>query len=269
MSYRHVRNALAVASVTLGLASIASAQIRINEIFINPAGTDNGTEFIELLSDTGGFSMSGLTLLIVEGDGSSAGVIDQALSLSAFSTGTNGLFLWRDSATVLSPAPDAATTLNVADFNPDIENGSNTFFLVSGFTGAVGDDLDTNDDGTLDVTPWGGVVDSIALQENDGTANLVYSTNFITNTGFNADALARANNFGDTLVGADFLGSSSGPFSEDLDRTSRTFGDLATAYNLTPGSLNIFPTTAAPEPGSLALLGLLGLPAIGLLRRRK
>ncbi len=35
-----------------------------------------------------------------------------------------------------------------------LENGTLTLLLVQGFTGALGNDLDTNDDGTLDSTPW-------------------------------------------------------------------------------------------------------------------
>ena len=34
-----------------------------------------------------------------------------------------------------------------------------------GFTGANGDDLDTDDDGTLDSTPWTSVVDAVSLIE--------------------------------------------------------------------------------------------------------
>jgi hypothetical protein len=38
--------------------------------------------------------------------------------------------------------------------------------LVWGFTGALNQDLDTNDDGELDVTPWLEVIQSIALIES-------------------------------------------------------------------------------------------------------
>jgi hypothetical protein len=38
--------------------------------------------------------------------------------------------------------------------------------LVRNFTGTNGSDLDTNDDGTLDITPWVEVIDSIALIES-------------------------------------------------------------------------------------------------------
>ena len=46
----------------------------------------------------------------------------------------------------------------------NFENSDNvTFLLVQGFSGLNGNDLDTNDDGTLDVTPWTAIADSVAL----------------------------------------------------------------------------------------------------------
>src|SRR5262245_4681493 len=130
--------------------STTRAAIIINEVLVNPAGTDNGFEFVELKSTTGGVeAMTGLTLLVIEGEGTATGVIDQAISLNAFSTGTTGLFLQRDAATVLVPAPAAGTTVTVADFAPDLENGSQTFVLVSGFSGAVSTDYDVDNNGVL------------------------------------------------------------------------------------------------------------------------
>ena len=38
--------------------------------------------------------------------------------------------------------------------------------VVEGFTGAESDDLDTDDDGTLDVTPWTRIVDGIAVLDD-------------------------------------------------------------------------------------------------------
>ena len=44
------------------------------------------------------------------------------------------------------------------------ENTDNvTHLLVSGWTGTIAMDLDTNDDGTLDVTPWTAIIDGVAL----------------------------------------------------------------------------------------------------------
>jgi len=252
---------------TLAIAP-ASAQVRINEFFINPpdAAGDNGLEFFELVSNTPSFSLSGLTLLSIEGDGTSAGVIDQAFNLSAFSTGTNGLFLRRDSATVLNPAPAVATTLNVADFNPDIENGSNTFLLVSGFTGAVGNDLDVGDDGTFDSTPWTSVLDGFGVTDG-GAADRLYGTqvggvDFITT--FTPDAYYLTSD--GKRVGMDVLGTSPGPYTNDPAETF-VFGQGLVGYNiqLSPGNLN-----AVPAPSSVAVMALGGLmPLVAIARRRR
>ena len=56
-----------------------------------------------------------------------------------------------------------------------LEDGAATLLLVEGFTGALSDDLDTNDDGTLDVTPWTTLVDSVATT-NSGGAVVLYSS---------------------------------------------------------------------------------------------
>ena len=80
------------------------------------------------------------------------------VDLSGQSLDANGLFV----------AAEATFSLGVADLTTsfDFENSDNvTHLLVRGFTGAVGDDLDTNDDGTLESTPWSSIVDSVALIE--------------------------------------------------------------------------------------------------------
>ncbi|MBN1976442.1 MAG: DUF11 domain-containing protein, partial [Anaerolineae bacterium] len=68
----------------------------------------------------------------------------------------------------LGGTADLTTSLN-------FENSDNvTHLLVRGFAGASGDDLDTNDDGTLDNTPWSSVEDCVALLETVGSGDLTY-----------------------------------------------------------------------------------------------
>ena len=55
-----------------------------------------------------------------------------------------------------------------------IENGTITMLLVKDFTGTVGQDLDTNDDGVLDMTPWAELTDSVAVNDG-GTGDLTYA----------------------------------------------------------------------------------------------
>ena len=76
-------------------------------------------------------------------------------------------------------AAESTFSLGTADLTATLnfENSDNvTHLLVSGFTGANGDDLDTDDDGILDVTPWSAVVDSVALVETPGSGDQIYST---------------------------------------------------------------------------------------------
>ncbi len=263
----------------LGVAQSSSADFFLNEIFINPPGSDDGFEFFEIRSASGGAaSMQNLWFLSIEGDGAAAGVVDQAINLSSFSTGTNGLFLWRDAAGLLNPNPDSRTVVNVADFNPDIENGSNTFLLVRSFTGAVNDDLDLTNSGTLNTTRWSSVVDAVSLIENDTTnSNIGYAASLggvnvgaFTNptTGFNPDFLAR-DSVSNAWIAADVLGTGSGPFNVDASRFSHASGFTAADLNfqnLSPGSANF---TAVPEPGSMLLLGCFGIVGGAWRRLRK
>ena len=72
-------------------------------------------------------------------------------------------------------------TTNIAGFwtsgfqANSLENEAQTFLLVEGFSGSVGQDLDTNDDGTLDTTPWTTLVDSVAIDDTN-PSSVLYST---------------------------------------------------------------------------------------------
>lgn len=148
-------------------SSHLSAQ-QLRAVFFNPSGADNGYEYIEVLH-TPSTSLSGVTFIAIEGDGSpQAGTIDQAVDLSTYSTGTNGLLLY-GGTTALAPAPDAATNTVLVDFSPDIENGTNTYLLVTGFSGTIGTDYDANDDGILDSTPWSSVLSAVSVTDGGAT----------------------------------------------------------------------------------------------------
>jgi hypothetical protein len=267
----HLKTIAAFVAATVGV----QAQVQINEIYINPPGTDNGMEFIEF-KGAANQSLSGLHLLMIEGDGIS-GVIDVALNLSSLTLGSNGLLLWRDSSTVLTPAPASGTAVHVADFNPDIENGSNTYVIVSGFSGAVGNDLDTNNDGTLDLTPWTSVVDALGVVENDGASNASYAValggiSAGPFTAFTPDALVRLANDANVLFATDVAGSTPGPFTAEstvgrhnFSSGPYTFSDIVGTAQLTPGSENF---SAVPEPQEYAAIaGVLALGA-AVWRRR-
>jgi uncharacterized protein len=136
----------------------AQGQVVINELRIDQPGTDND-EYFEL-AGVPGAPLDGLTYIVI-GDGTGgSGVIEAVVSLAGQSFPETGLFL----------AAEATLTLGIADLvaNLNFENSDNvTHLLVAGFTGANGQDLDTNDDGILDIVPWTAVVDGIALIEEE------------------------------------------------------------------------------------------------------
>ncbi len=121
-------------------------------------------EYIEL-SGAAQTSLDGLSLLVI-GDGTGgSGVVENVVSLTGQTIGDSGYFV----------VAESTFTLGTADFvaGLNFENGDNvTHLLVRDFTGTNGQDLDTNDDGVLDVTPWSAVVDLVAmiLQENPPTS---------------------------------------------------------------------------------------------------
>ena len=137
-------------------AAQASAQLAINEIRIDQPSTDND-EYFELTGIPGG-SLNGLTYLVI-GDGTGgSGVIEAVVDLTGQAVPASGFFVAAEATFTLGTA-DFVTTLN-------FENSDNvTHLLVNGFSGTNGDDLDTDDDCVLDITPWTTVVDGVALIE--------------------------------------------------------------------------------------------------------
>jgi predicted extracellular nuclease len=91
------------------------------------------------------------------------------VELGAVTTNPNGLFtVAKGTFTLNAVTPDLIASLN-------FENSDNvTHLIVSGLTGGIGDDLDADDDGTLDTEPWTEVVNSVSLIESVDSGEQVY-----------------------------------------------------------------------------------------------
>ncbi|WP_031425283.1 endonuclease/exonuclease/phosphatase family protein [Flavimarina sp. Hel_I_48] len=124
---------------------------KINEFVFNHTGSDTD-EFVEILGSATS-DISAYSLLIIEGDENALGIIDVVLPLTT--TDENGYFVTNFSSNTF-------------------ENGSQTLLLVADFTGAVGDDLDANDDGALDSEPWSAIADGLTVLDG-GVNDLAYS----------------------------------------------------------------------------------------------
>lgn len=157
------------ASLLLGVSSSALA-IELNEIRIDQPGGDDD-EYFELYGQPNE-SLDGLSYIVI-GDGTGgSGVVEAVVDLNAQSLTSAGLFVAAEDTFTLGSA-NLTTGL-------DFENSDNvTHMLVTGFTGNKGDDLDTNDDGEFDLTPWTAIVDSVSLVETPDSGEQYYSDNTV------------------------------------------------------------------------------------------
>jgi hypothetical protein len=167
------------AVIVIGAAAIAvfagfrqAPAVQINEIRIDQPSVDN-SEYFELvgtpgelledlwyvtLGDAGpgdsganGYGNSGAVETVVSLSGTMPEDGFLLVAESTFENGAGGLFE--------GITPDVTAALN-------FENGDNvTHLLVTEFTGSTSDDLDPDDDGTLDTNPWTLVIDAIGLVE--------------------------------------------------------------------------------------------------------
>jgi hypothetical protein len=127
----------------------------INEIRTEQSGADVD-EYFELTGPAD-YSLDNLTYLVI-GD-APTGTIECTVDLSGYSIPSDGFFVVAEDTFTLGGA-DVLLTSNALNF----EGGDNvTHLLVYGFTGAIGDDVDVNDDCTQDIYPWSMEYDRIAL----------------------------------------------------------------------------------------------------------
>lgn len=181
-----LKRLLLVPFLILFLAQAASANgtAVINEFVVNHTSTDT-LEYVEVFG-LPGVDLSSLTILEIEGDGTGAGVVDGVFPVGT----TNAEGLW------------------VTGFmNNVIENGTITLLLVENFTGTQGMDLDTDDDGVLDSTPWSAVIDGIAVIDDYGS-NQAYTAvtlaSYFDGAPFPPGGASRIPNGTDTDTAADW-----------------------------------------------------------------
>lgn len=247
--FRNVGIGVASATLTLGITASGSAAV-ISEIRADQTGSDN-SEYVEI-AGAASESLNDLTYIVI-GDGTGgSGVIENVTSLAGLSIGSSGFFLIAESTFENAAGeafegitPDLVTSIN-------LENSDNTtHLLVSGFTGANGDDLDTDDDGTLDSTPWLSLIDAIGLIEE---VNPPSSTEYAYGASLGFEDLGPDGSF---VPGHAYRNGDTGVWTVGLFDLG-----LPPTSDDTPGFANV-----VPEPASLALIGLGSIAMLG--RRRK
>ena len=123
-----------------------AAEVMINEAVFDRPGDDTA-EYIEI---KGMPNTDYSAYTIVQLDGDEGGEPGQIVSSHPVGT-TNASGYW-----------------DTGNMNNQLQNGTQTLLLVKDYTGTNGTDLDTNDDGNLDATPWSVIVDGFAMRDGGG-----------------------------------------------------------------------------------------------------
>lgn len=148
----------------------AHAQLSINETYAHMTGTDTA-EFVELFGPPGSV-LDGLVLVVIDGDGPSRGLIINVEALAG-TLPPDGLWVMGQSTT---PNPDPGNPPDQV-LTAALQNGTQTYLLLSAFTGNLGDDVDTDDNGFADAGYAGiataDIRDSVAVADT-GLADATY-----------------------------------------------------------------------------------------------
>jgi len=186
----------------------------LNEVVVdNPEG--DTCEYVEIAGEPGR-DYSRFSILVLEGDlGADPGSVDRVIVAGTASA--EGLWV----SELLSGA---------------IENGSQTLLLVADTSAGIGDDLDTDDDGTLDLAPWSALVDAVAITD-DGISDVTYAGDAV---------LSRTFDGGNSYV----RGASRIPDGADSDQASDWVRNSPTADGLPCADGTAAPGEALNTPGA-------------------
>jgi hypothetical protein len=222
----------------------ANTNVLISEVYLNPPGSVDERQFVELVNTAGGRAdLAGLWLLVVESRGGTIGAISDAWNLTGLRTGTNGLILlgnryedphggpWSNVVAEGTWAAEPNGPGSSGWGNGDLTDRSDfTLLLTADFSGQAGDDLDTNDDLHLDVAPWSRLADGIGLGQS--YAQIIPATNFSPDVVARYSDDARSGT-ADAWYAGDIAGSNlSLSFSPDK------LWQVPAGAALTPGRLN-------------------------------
>lgn len=222
--------------------SYINAQI-LSEFEPNPAGGDPAETTFELSGGTAGDAFD-LWILSIENDGLNGNVDRAANVMGSFDA--NGF-----------------AVVNV----PDLENPSFTVVLTDSFTGMIGTDLDPADDGVLDLSTLGTVLDAVGVSDSENDDATLYGgtlggSNILYNGQFEPLRVFRDTTTSDWFqtVTVDFgqdtehIGLFAAGGGDELDAGTFPVDPFVTSY----GAPNTVPE---PAGAALLLLSILGLVA--------
>ena len=246
---------------TCAFLTAGSAQTLLNEVEVNPGGTDNSCEYVEL-KGTPGAAVENLNFVSIEGDiGSTPGVATAVITFAVPGPvlGSNGLLVVTGTVACGSRTFPAGTTViptSLLDASGGaLQNGTNSFLWISSTTPiTAGTDYDTDNNGTLESLPSGAtIVDGVSWSDG-GAGDITYGT-VLTATGGTIGAATRfPGNTTPNSAAAWYGGAMTG--TNDANTYSATIrtANFPNDGALTPGAPNVG-TPAAPVKAPLDFNG--------------
>jgi len=219
-------------------ATLTNAQVLLNEILVNPPGTDEPFEFIEVKGIPGS-TLNGIYVCVFEGDSASAGNSDLVIPLNNITLGGNGL-LFIGSALGYPTIPAGSVRKDTLIFGVPggvLENGNTSFVLIFSPSAILSNvDYDLNNDGQLELPFGASVQDAVGWTNGDATA-IIYGGVVLEQSAGTPDAAVR-------FYGNDTPFSKPAWYNGDLISLSQ-FDILEASANLpqgaaiTPGDNNV------------------------------
>ena len=246
----------------------------LNEVNIDPPTAPDETEYIEIISTTPHALMTNLWVVVLEATSSGSGKVKRVFDLRGQATGANRLAVFADGIEEAgSPlvrfasaktarddppsynadgSPNALPDKPGFNFTPDsIEpnNGVSVLLVAYTPTTATGvpavpnDDLDTDNNGVLDATPW-------TLVDGISTGNGIGGVPVLSTPGGPPGNVSRyVKNTTANSAGAWFGGQLTGGLATSFGFSNNYFGTFKGAAS--PGRLNV---TATPNDATALLL---------------
>lgn len=237
----------ALCFICSSLSAGAAAQILLNELDVNPGGTDNPCEYVEL-KGTPGAAVENLHFVSVEGDiGSTPGVATAVITFGVPGPvlGANGLLVVTGTqacGTRTFPAGTTVATTTLLDTaGGALQNGTNSFLFISSTTAiTAGTDYDTDNNGTLESLPAGAaIVDGVAWSDG-GAGDITYGTVVLNAAGGTIGACTRfPGNVAANSAAAWYAGAMTGTNDANTYSASIRTANFPADGALTPGAPNV------------------------------
>ncbi len=225
------------------IVSILDNDLLLNELNVNPTSDIDGAfEYVEI-AGVPSAALSDVYFISIDGNGTNQGVASLVVPLGGVSIGSNGLVVIK-SPDAGFDTPAETTVVGDARFNDadTLLNGTASFVLVSSPTAiSDGTDLDTDNDGILDLPAGASLLDSVSWTDED-SGDLVYGGVLLFQPGSNPPGAATRildNNvpFADSSwVYGDLL--ETGPDSVEYTFATAS-SNLIEGTALTPGGANV------------------------------